>query len=85
MTDCEDLMPLYVYNCQNCNAEFELLVRASDVPACPSCGSEKLQQQVAKICVEIKYPAIAKSWRQRAAREGDASNFSKKELQTRKS
>jgi putative FmdB family regulatory protein len=85
MTDCEDLMPLYVYNCQDCNAEFELLVRSSDVPACPSCGSEKLQQQVAKICVEIKYPAIAKSWRRQAAREGDLTNFSKQELQTKKS
>jgi putative FmdB family regulatory protein len=69
-------MPLYTYQCQDCGAEFELLVRASDVPACPSCGSEKLQQQVAKICNEIKYPAIAKSWRKRAAAEGDLSNFS---------
>lgn len=77
-------MPLYAYNCQNCDAQFELLVRGSDVPACPSCGSEKIQQQVSKICVEIKYPAIAKSWRQRAFREGDLSNCSKEEIQTRK-
>jgi putative FmdB family regulatory protein len=78
-------MPLYAYNWQNCNAEFELLVRSSDVPACPSCGSEKLQQLVAKICVDIKYPAIAKSWRRAAAASGDLSNFSKQELQTKKS
>jgi putative FmdB family regulatory protein len=77
-------MPLYAYTCQSCNADFELLVRSSDVPACPSCGSEKLEQQVARICVDIKYPAIAKSWRQAAAREGHASNFSEKELQTKK-
>ncbi|HUI22371.1 MAG TPA: zinc ribbon domain-containing protein [Methylocella sp.] len=76
-------MPLYSYNCQDCNADFELLVRSSDVPACPSCGSEKLQQRVAKICVEIKYPAVAKSWRQRAAKEGDLSNFTKQETQTK--
>lgn len=74
-------MPLYSYNCESCNADFELLVRSSDVPACPSCGSGKLQRQVAKICVEIKYPAIAKSWRRAAAAEGDLSNFSKKEIQ----
>ncbi len=74
-------MPLYSYNCQSCNADFELLVRSSDVPACSSCGSGKLQRQVAKICVEIKYPAIAKSWRRAAAAEGDLSNFSKKEIQ----
>ncbi|HUZ91021.1 MAG TPA: zinc ribbon domain-containing protein [Methylocella sp.] len=78
-------MPLYAYTCQNCHADFELLVRSSDVPACPSCGSETLQQQVAKICGDIKYPAIAKSWRRAAAASGDLSNFSKQELQTKKS
>ncbi|MFY9628963.1 MAG: zinc ribbon domain-containing protein [Methylocystis sp.] len=72
-------MPLYAYSCKDCNAEFELLVRSSDVPACPSCGSEKLQQEVARISSEIKYPAIARSWRQAAARSGDLSNFSQKE------
>lgn len=77
-------MPLYAYNCQDCDHDFEQLVRASDVPTCPSCGSTKLQQQVAKICVEIKYPAIAKSWRARAAREGDLSNFSKGEITAKK-
>ena len=72
-------MPLYAYVCDACAAEFELLVRGSDVPACPTCGSEKLQQQVSRISKEIKYPAIAKSWRRRAAAEGDLSNFSKAE------
>jgi len=78
-------MPLYTYACSDCAAEFELLVRASDTPACPQCGSEKLQQQVSRICVDIKYPAIAKSWRRQAAAEGDLSNFSKKEIATKKS
>lgn len=77
-------MPLYAYNCLDCNNDFEQLVRASDVPACPSCGSEKLQQQVAKICVEIKYPAIAKSWRRAAAAEGHACNFSQQEVTAKK-
>jgi putative FmdB family regulatory protein len=78
-------MPLYAYKCENCNAEFELLVRSSDVPACPTCGSEKLQQQIARICAEIKYPAIAKSWRKAAVASGDLTNFSKQELKTKKS
>jgi putative FmdB family regulatory protein len=78
-------MPLYGYTCQNCNADVELLVRSSDTPACPSCGSEDLQRQIAKICVEIKYPSIAKSWRRAAARSGDLSNFSKEELKVKKS
>jgi putative FmdB family regulatory protein len=77
-------MPLYAYHCLDCHDAFEQLVRGSDVPACPSCGSEKLQQQVAKICVEIKYPAIAKSWRRAVAAEGHASNFSKEEVTAKK-
>ncbi|HEY8124937.1 MAG TPA: zinc ribbon domain-containing protein [Methylocystis sp.] len=72
-------MPLYAYVCDACAAESELLVRASETPVCPACGSEKLQQQVSRISREIKYPAIAKSWRRRAAAEGDLSNFSKSE------
>lgn len=78
-------MPLYAYNCQNCDADFELLVHASDVPVCPSCGSEKLQQLVAKICGEIRNPALAKAGRQAAARSGHLSNFSRQERQTKKS
>ncbi len=78
-------MPLYAYKCQNCDAAFELLVSSSDEPACLACGSKALRQQVAKICREITYPGIAKSWRRRAAAEGDLSNFSKKEIATKKS
>jgi putative FmdB family regulatory protein len=78
-------MPLYSYVCQSCGAEFELLVRSSDVPACPSCESQNLQQQVSRICDEIKYPAIAKSWRRAAAASGDLSNFSAREIATKKS
>jgi len=69
-------MPLYSYVCESCEAAFEVLVRAEDVPQCPSCGGAQLQQQIARICAEIKYPAIARSWRKAAARSGDLSNFS---------
>ena len=72
-------MPIYAYKCQACGAEFETLVRSSEVPVCASCGSGNLQQQIGRISAEIKYPAIAKSWRQAAARSGDLSNFSRKE------
>jgi putative FmdB family regulatory protein len=72
-------MPLYAYACDACEAQFELLVRAADTPECPACGSRQLTQQVSRICNEIKYPAIARSWRKRAAAGGDLSNFSKAE------
>lgn len=72
-------MPLYTYSCDACAAEFELLARGSDAPECPACQSQKLTRQVSRICKEIKYPAIARSWRRAAAATGDLSNFSKAE------
>lgn len=39
-------MPIYEYACQNCGREFEKLVRADTVPACPGCGSTQLQKQL---------------------------------------
>ncbi|MGJ0394484.1 MAG: FmdB family zinc ribbon protein [Methylocystis sp.] len=72
-------MPLYAYICNECEVEFELLVRSSDTSACPACASARLTQQVSRICKEIKYPAIAKSGRRRAAAEGDLSNFGRAE------
>jgi putative FmdB family regulatory protein len=38
-------MPLYEYTCDRCDEEFELLVRNSDPPACPHCGSPRLTKQ----------------------------------------
>jgi len=35
-------MPLYEYACQACDAKFELLIRGSEKPVCPSCKSKKL-------------------------------------------
>jgi len=37
-------MPLFEYTCQGCQSQFELLVRGSDKPACPQCGSAKLEK-----------------------------------------
>jgi putative FmdB family regulatory protein len=70
-------MPLYAYACRSCGAGFELLVRASDIPACPTCGGQDLEQQIARLSAEIKNPAIARSWRGAAAKEGHLSNFGK--------
>lgn len=35
-------MPLYEYVCRDCDRQFELLVRGSQPPICPECGSEQL-------------------------------------------
>ncbi len=35
-------MPLYEYKCDKCHEQAELLVRGSETPKCPACGSVKL-------------------------------------------
>jgi putative FmdB family regulatory protein len=37
-------MPLYEYTCDKCHDAFELLVRGSETPACPKCGSQRLER-----------------------------------------
>ena len=69
-------MPLYDYHCKACHSEFELLVRASTVPACPQCGSIDLKRAVSRIAPAGKIEAIRASNRRQAAREGHFSNFS---------
>ncbi|PXW94365.1 putative FmdB family regulatory protein [Sphaerotilus hippei] len=72
-------MPMYEYHCRACQAEFELLVRSSTVPACPQCGSAELEKVVSRIAPAGKIEAIRASNRRAAAREGHFSHFSKAE------
>ena len=46
-------MPLYEYRCRECAKEFEALVLPSfrDAPACPACGSTKLEQLLSSFSV----------------------------------
>ncbi len=39
-------MPIYEYKCNKCGGTFEVLVRASEKPACPQCGSKRLKKLV---------------------------------------
>jgi putative FmdB family regulatory protein len=39
-------MPIYEYQCEQCDSEFELLVRSSEKAVCPECGSKKLVKQL---------------------------------------
>jgi putative FmdB family regulatory protein len=38
-------MPLYEFTCQDCNSEFEVLVRNGERCNCPACGSATLEKQ----------------------------------------
>ncbi len=57
----------------------ELLMRSDEAPACPACGGANMERLPSWLAPELKSDAIRKSWRARAAREGDTSNFSKAE------
>lgn len=39
-------MPIYEYVCPTCVEEFEVLVRGNEQPACPTCGSKKIERQL---------------------------------------
>jgi putative FmdB family regulatory protein len=47
-------MPIYGYSCQKCGRTFQTLVRSGETPACPSCGSEQLAQQLSLIATPAK-------------------------------
>ncbi|RAU22918.1 FmdB family transcriptional regulator [Paramagnetospirillum kuznetsovii] len=72
-------MPLFTYSCKGCEAIFETLVRASDTPTCPACGSGDLERQIAAIAPDAKFPGVKSRVRAQAAREGHFSNYSRSE------
>ena len=39
-------MPLYEYECRACGQQCELLIRGSEEPSCPHCGSTQLDRQL---------------------------------------
>jgi len=40
-------MPIYDFLCSRCESLFESLVRATDVPVCPECGSSEVKKVLA--------------------------------------
>ncbi len=44
-------MPLFEYRCPACDSQFELLIRGSAVPTCPSCGSTSLEKMLSLFAV----------------------------------
>jgi len=39
-------MPIYEFQCKQCDARFETLMRSSDVATCPECSSEDLKKLI---------------------------------------
>lgn len=69
-------MPLFDFHCRDCDKTTELLVRASDAPSCPACGSSHLEKLVSLPAAPGKSKAIIRRARAAAAGEGHFSNFS---------
>lgn len=42
-------MPIFEYTCRQCHHDFEVLVRSSTVPECPSCHSTALDKQLSVV------------------------------------
>ncbi len=72
-------MPLYSYHCKECDKDSELLVGVAAMPACPACGSEKLERLMSRPAPQGKSAGIAKAARGQATRAGHLSNFSRSE------
>ena len=68
-------MPLYGFHCAECDKDSELLLRFSDVPVCPACGSGKMERSVSRVAPELKSDAIKKSWRARAQARRRSEQF----------
>ncbi len=46
-------MPLFEYICKSCGEIAELLVTGSKTPACPNCGSKKLEKQLSSFSARV--------------------------------
>jgi putative FmdB family regulatory protein len=44
-------VPLFRYTCESCSVESEVLIRGSETPACPECGSTKLHKEASAFAV----------------------------------
>lgn len=73
-------MPLYDYHCNDCGSEFELLVKSSTVPACPGCGSQRLDKRLALTAPAGRSAGLLAQARTQAAREGHFSHYRPSEL-----
>ena len=49
-------MPIYEYQCEGCEYEFESLQRMSEPPLkqCPSCGKDRLKKKISAVAFRLK-------------------------------
>ncbi|MBM61850.1 MAG: FmdB family transcriptional regulator [Acidobacteria bacterium] len=44
-------MPIYEFQCDNCQHDFEILVYSSTTPTCPACASLSVQKRLSAFAV----------------------------------
>jgi putative FmdB family regulatory protein len=47
-------MPLYEYQCQDCQAQAELLIQAGQQPKCPACGGDHLTKLLSVVAAPTR-------------------------------
>lgn len=77
-------MPLYDFHCSSCECQFESLVRGTDIPQCPECGSTAVKKLVSLPAAQGKTKDIIAGARRQAAREGHFSHYAPSERPRRK-
>ena len=80
-------MPIYEYQCQDCQHKLEVMQRMSEalLETCPSCGKDALRKLVSAVGFQLKgtgwYETDFKT-KPKAKREGDGDSSSKSESST---
>jgi putative FmdB family regulatory protein len=77
-------MPIYDFLCTKCEHPFETLVRATDTPVCPECGTDQVRKLLPRPAPPGKSKDIIASAHRQAAREGHFSNYAPSERPRRK-
>ncbi len=65
-------MPIYEYQCEGCEYEFEQLQRMSEPPLtqCPSCGKDLLKKKISAVAFRLK----GGGWYETDFKSGDKKN-----------
>ena len=66
-------MPIYEYQCQDCDHRVEVLQKMSDAPKvdCPACGKPSLKKKVSAVAFRLK----GSGWYETDFKTGDKKNL----------
>jgi len=76
-------MPIFDFVCQDCQNEFEALVRGSVAAKCPKCVSEKLERQLSmpNMKTESTKAMSMASAKRRDKKQGDERVYTQREYE----